>query len=209
MPRTRIKVCGIRSLEIALAAVEAGADALGFMFVKSSVRSIDPDAAAEIMWALPPMVTTVGVFMNASVDTFSDFEEACPTHYAQLHGNEDEATVKACGPAIKTVRFDRATIGRELDRWSAVEEVDAILVDVATPPDGSAPDWAGLAAAAERCTTPIILSGHLTAQTVAPAIRAVRPYAVDVSAGVEVEPGVKDPSLIEAFCRAVAAADRD
>lgn len=209
VPRTRIKVCGIRSLDIALAAVDAGADALGFMFVKSSARSIDPEAAAEIMWGLPPMVTSVGVFMNASVDTFSDFEELCPTHYAQLHGNEDEATVKACGPAIKTVRFDPATIRHDLERWSVIEEVDAILVDVVAPPDGSTPDWVGLAAATNECATPIILSGDLNPATVGAAIRAVRPYAVDVSSGVEVDRGVKDPALIEAFCDSVRAADQD
>jgi phosphoribosylanthranilate isomerase len=78
MPRTRIKICGVRNAEIAHAAVDAGADAVGFMFVRSSVRAIDPDDAAEIMWSLPPMVTTVGVFMNASVDTFLEFEERCP-----------------------------------------------------------------------------------------------------------------------------------
>jgi phosphoribosylanthranilate isomerase len=201
--RTRIKVCGIRTLEAALAAVDAGADAIGFMFVRSSVRSIEAQEAAEIMWALPPMVTTVGVFMNASVDTFVEIEEVCPTHYAQLHGNEDEATVRACGPVIKTIRYDPGTIARGLDHWGQIDEVDAVLVDV-----GANPDWKALAAAAQDARVPLVISGDLTPANVGEAIRVVRPYAVDISGGVESEPGVKDRSLIEAFCVAVKDADR-
>lgn len=208
MARTRIKVCGIRTIDAALAAVEAGADAVGFMFVRSSARAIDPAEAADIMWALPPMVTTVGVFMNASVDTFTDIEETCPTHYAQLHGNEDEATVKACGPAIKSIRYDPATIARELERWSEIDEVDAVLIDMQIGPNGEAPDWAGLAAATENARIPLIVSGDLTPSNVGDAIRLVRPFAVDVSAGVEQERGVKDAGLIDAFCSAVREADR-
>ncbi len=208
MARTRIKVCGVRTIDAALAAVESGADAIGFMFVRSSVRAIDAEEAADIMWALPPMVTTVGVFMNASVDTFADIEEICPTHYAQLHGNEDEATVRACGPVIKTVRYDPASIARDVERWSALDDVDAILIDVPVGADGAAPDWPSLASALEHCRTPLILSGDLTPANVAHAIRAVRPFAVDVSGGVERERGVKDPELIQTFCAAVEEADR-
>jgi phosphoribosylanthranilate isomerase len=208
MPRTRIKICGVRTPEAAAAAVSAGADAIGFMFVRNSVRAIQPEAAAEIMWGLPPLITTVGVFMNASVDTFADIEEVCPTHYAQLHGNEDEATVRACGPAIKAVRYDAATIRADLERWSAIEEVDAILVDGGAGGEGQSFDWAGLRAALDGVEAPIILAGGLTPSNVAEAIRAVRPFAVDVSSGVERERGEKDPALIEAFCDAVRAADR-
>jgi len=207
MPRTRIKICGVRTLEIAKAAVDAGADAVGFMFVRNSVRAIDPAAAAAIMWGLPPMVTTVGVFMNASVDAFADIEEQCPTHYAQLHGSEDVPTVRACGPAIKAVRYDAATIRAELEKWDALDEVDAILVDGSAGGEGTSFDWAGLRAAMEGVATPVILAGGLTPENVGGAIRAVRPFAVDVSSGVERERGEKDPALIEAFCRAVRQAD--
>jgi len=208
MPRTRIKICGVKTPDIARAAIDAGADAIGFMFVRSSPRYIEPEAAAQIMWGLPPMLTTVGVFMNASVDAFSDIEEVCPTHYAQLHGNENEPAVRDCGPAIKAVRYEAATIAQELARWSAIDEVDAILVDGSAGGAGESFDWAGLKAAMEGIQTPIILAGGLTAQNVADAIRIVRPYAVDVSSGVERERGVKDPALIEAFCEAVRAADQ-
>lgn len=206
MARTRIKICGIRTLDDALAAVESGADALGFMFVRSSARAIDPESAAEIMWALPPMVTTVGVFMNASIDTFADFEEQCPTHFAQLHGNEDEPTVRACGPAIKTIRYHADSIAADLERWGGVDEVDAVLVDVASPEPEA--EWEHLAAVSERVPVPLILAGDLNPGNVGLAIRTVRPFAVDVSAGVESSPGVKDPALIEALCDAVREADR-
>ncbi len=208
MPRTRIKICGVRTATIAAAAIDAGADAIGFMFVRSSPRFIEPEAAAEIMWGLPPMLTTVGVFMNASVDAFSDIEEVCPTHYAQLHGNENEPTVRDCGPAIKAIRYDAATIRRELERWSALDEVDAILVDGSAGGAGETFDWPGLRAAMDGIPTPLILAGGLTAANVGDAIRAVRPFAVDVSSGVERERGEKDPALIDAFCAAVREADR-
>lgn len=207
MPRTRIKVCGIRTLDAAMAAVDSGADAIGFVFIRSSARAIEPENAADIMWSLPPMVTTVGVFMNASVDTFADIEELCPTHYAQLHGSEDEATVKACGPAIKTVRFAHAALRQEMERWAALDEVDAILID-AVGVGGADPDWKAISSAAAGLRTPVILSGDLTPANVAAAVRIVQPYSVDVSAGVERERGVKDPELIDAFCAAVRAADR-
>ncbi len=207
MPRTRIKICGIRSADIAAAAIEAGADAIGFVFVRSSPRYIEPEAAFELALGLPPMVTTVGVFMNASVDAFSDIEEACPTHCAQLHGNESEPTVRDCGPAIKAVRYDAATIRSELERWSAMDEVEAILVDGQAGGSGESFDWQGLRDAMNGIATPIILAGGLTPSNVGEAIRIVRPYAVDVSSGVERDKGEKDPTLIEAFCRAVRAAD--
>jgi len=208
--RTRIKICGIRTADIAHAAIEAGADALGFVFVRSSARFVEPETAADIMWSLPPMVTTVGVYMNASIDTFSDIEELCPTHYAQLHGNEDEPTVRACGPAIKAIRYDAATIRDDLQRWSAIDEVDSILVDGSAGGEGVGLDWSGLAAAVQEVglTIPLILAGGLRPDNIAEAIRIVRPYAVDVSSGVERDRGDKDPALIEAFCQAAREADR-
>lgn len=208
MPRTRIKICGIRDAESALAAVEAGADAVGFVFVQSSVRAIDPDDAAAIMAGLPPFVSTVGVFVNAPLEKFLDVEEACPTNFVQFQGNEDPGLVRQCGPSLfKAVRFDPATIAAELKLWDSIDEVDAILIDGSAGGEGVAFDWAALAPHLERVSKPIILAGGLTPENVGEAIRAVRPYAVDVSSGVERERGVKDPSLMEAFCRAVREAD--
>lgn len=209
MPRTRVKICGIKDLETALVAADAGADAIGFVFVKSSPRHIDPLEAADIMFALPPMVASVGVFMNHSVQAFADIEEQCPTTHTQLHGNEDEKTAAACGPAIKAIRFEEDTIDAELARWHAVDEVEAIMIDSPTPGAGVAFDWAALAPRVQGAEKPIILAGGLTPSNVGEAIRLVRPYAVDVSSGVERERGVKDPTLIEAFLDAVRRADAD
>jgi phosphoribosylanthranilate isomerase len=209
MARTRVKICGIRTVEAAHAAVAAGADAIGFVFVRSSPRSMEPEAAWEIIGALPPFTTTVGVFVNASLDTFSDVEERCPTNYAQLQGNEDVPLVRQCGPGvIKAVRFHPDTIDAELSRWDAIEEVDAILIDGSAGGEGSTFDWSALAVRTGAVSKPIILAGGLTPRNVGEAIRAVRPFAVDVSSGVERERGVKDPLLIAEFCRAVQDADR-
>ena len=209
MPRTRIKICGIRDADHAAAAADAGADAVGFVFVRTSARFIEPDAAWKIIGTLPPLVSSVGVFVNASLDTFSDIEELCPTTYSQLQGSEPERLVRECGPGvIKAVRFDPATIESELRRWDAIEEVDAILIDGSAGGEGAAFDWSLLKPHLAAIAKPIILAGGLTPQNVAQAIREIRPFAVDVSSGVEREKGVKDPTLIESFCRAVHGADR-
>jgi len=209
MPRTRIKICGIRDDDALYAAAEAGADAVGFMFVKSSVRYIQPEEAYALMTALPPFMSSVAVVADPDIDEFSDIEEACPTTYTQLHGNETEKAVKALGPdVIKAVKFDPATIAAELAKWEANDDVFAILIDGSTGGAGIALDWELLSSHTDNLTKPLILAGGLNPGNVAAAIRAIRPYAVDVSSGVERERGVKDAELIEAFCEAVREADR-
>lgn len=209
MQRTRIKICGIRDDDALLAAADAGADAVGFMFVPASPRYVDPHDAFELMSLAPIFVATVGVFADLDPDAFSDMEEICPTTYSQLHGQEPERVVRACGPdIIKAVRFDPATIDADLNRWSQVDEVSAILVDGSAGGQGVAFDWAALAPLIETCAKPVILAGGLNPGNVAAAIRACRPWGVDVSSGVERERGVKDPDLIAAFCEAVREADR-
>lgn len=208
MRRTRIKICGVRDADAALAAAESGADAVGFVFVRSSPRWIEPAEAWRIFARLPPFVSTVGVFVNATVDDYSDVEEVCPTDFGQLHGEEPEETVRQCGPrVIKAVRFDPATIDAELARWSQVDEVDAILVDGSAGGAGVSLDWHALARAAQACSKPLVLAGGLSPENVGEAIRVVRPFAVDVSSGVERATGLKDAGLIRAFCRAVRRAD--
>ncbi|USN99266.1 MAG: phosphoribosylanthranilate isomerase [Phycisphaeraceae bacterium] len=208
--RTRVKICGIRDRAAALAAAEAGADAVGFVFVGGSKRSIEPEDAAEIMYALPPMVTSVGVVRDLSVDEFCDLEQRCPCELMQMHGSESEKTVATCGPGIiRGIRFDPATIASELKRWSRMAEVGAILVDGSAGGEGESFEWARLGDAVGEMVVPkpIIVAGGLHADNVADAIRAVRPWAVDVSSGVESEPGVKDHGAIRAFCEAVHTAD--
>lgn len=209
MPRTRIKICGIRDVDTALAAADAGADAIGFMFHPKSVRFIEPEEAADIAVMLPPLVSTVAVFVNPTLERFMDIEEACPTTHTQLHGEESEELVRECAPVIKAVRFDPGTIAADLKRWSAMPEVDAILVDGSAGGQGETFDWSALAAVRDReqIDTPLIIAGGLTPANVGEAIRAVRPWGVDVSSGVECSPGQKDIAMIEAFCAAVLKAD--
>jgi phosphoribosylanthranilate isomerase len=208
MGRTRIKVCGLRDESAVEAAVEAGADAVGFVLVESSTRFIEPEHAADLMMLLPPMVTAVGVVADLSVDAFCDLEQRFPAPLMQLHGSENTKTVAACGPGvIKGVRFAPATIEADLARWNAVDEVDAILIDGSAGGEGTAFDWAALAPLLGPLGKPLFLAGGLTPDNVARAIAALHPYAVDVSTGVESAPGVKDTALIEAFCAAVRRAD--
>jgi phosphoribosylanthranilate isomerase len=210
MARTRIKICGVRDEESAFAAADAGADAIGLVFYPQSPRYIEPDEAWQLVGMLPPFVSSVGLFVNADIDRFMMIEEECPTDMSQLHGHEPEDLVKQCGPnVIKAVRFDPTTIADDLERWDRIDEVDAILVDGSAGGQGTSFDWTKLAAARERLSKPLILAGGLNSENVGEAIRVVRPFAVDVSSGVESSPGVKDLDMIEAFCRAVRRADAE
>lgn len=204
--RTRIKVCGVRSYEIAMAAVDAGADAIGFVFTRNSPRFIEPGEAYEIMASLPPMVVTVGVFSDQTIEELTDAEEACPTNYSQLDGAETDRFVRQAGPdVIRTIRFDEDSTAQALLNWDAVDEVGAIRVDGL---DGGAFDWGRLAPMLDDVAKPILLAGGLDCDNVREAVRLVRPYAVDVLGGVEAAAGELDVEKIEEFCRAVREADR-
>lgn len=207
MSRTRVKVCGIRTEDALFAAADEGADAVGFMFVKDSPRYIEPEAAADLLGLLPTFVSSVAVYADPDPDAFAEAEQTCPATYTQLHGAEDVRLVRACGPdVIKAVRFDPATIAQEMARWGEVDEVSAILVDGSAGGLGVAFDWTLLAPHIDACPKPVILAGGLMPDNVAAAIRACRPWGVDVSSGVERERGVKDAGLIAAFCEAVRRA---
>lgn len=209
MSRTRVKVCGITNFDDAAAAIELGADAIGFVFVEGSPRVIDPDDAAEILDALPPFVSAVGVVRDLDVDAFCELEQRCPCHMMQLHGQEDEKTVAACGPSIiKAFRYDPSTIRSQLDRWEEVDEVDAVLVDGSDGGRGEPFDWDELAGhLGQGYEKLVIVAGGLYAGNVGRAVHALRPYAVDVSSAVESEPGRKDHDKLAAFMRAVREAD--
>jgi phosphoribosylanthranilate isomerase len=210
MPRTRIKICGITNRDTMLAAADAGADAVGLVFIPTSPRWITPEAAWQLAGAAPPMLTTVGLTKDLSLDDFADIESVCPTAMSQLHGSEADDVVRELGPdVIKAVRFDPATIRGRLEHYASFDEIAAVLVDGSAGGMGETFDWAVLAEAKRGIDKPIIIAGGLTAQNVGVAIRTVRPFAVDVSSGVERERGVKDTGLIHAFCDAVRAADRE
>lgn len=212
--RTRIKICGLRDGASVDAAVDAGADAVGFVLVPGTPRFVRPEDAYALGAGVGPLVTPVGVVRNLGVEAYCDLEERCPLPLMQLHGDEPEEVVRQCGPGvIKAIRVDpgddAATLAAVLARWASLEEVDALLVDGPSPGSGAAIDWSVLRAALDEVGPglPLFLAGGLTPDNVGEAVRTVRPFAVDVSSGVESSPGVKDPSRIAAFCAAVREAD--
>ncbi len=206
MARVRTKICGITTPDAALCAAEAGADAIGLVFYPASPRAVSLQQAAAIQAVLPPFVTTVGLFVNPSVDAVRDALAAVPLDCLQFHGDESPAFCAGFGrPWIKAIRVRDAasvTAGR-LDPYGAAQ---ALLLDTATAlPGGSGQsfDWSLVPGG---CLQPVILAGGLDPSNVQDAIRQARPYAVDVSSGVESAPGRKDATLIQSFMRAVLAA---
>lgn len=197
----RVKICGITNLSDALAAVDAGADALGFMFYNRSKRSVTADVVAKITRELPPFILRVGVFVDPSADQVQETAVRCGLTTLQFHGSE---TPEFCSqftlPVIKAFRLTDKSSLDQLGRYHAT----AWLLDSAVPDQlggtGQKGDWA-LAHAATKLGRPVILAGGLTPQNVKQAVREVRPYAVDVSSGVESAPGRKDHQLLRLFIR--------
>ena len=206
MSAVRSKICGITRIEDALAAVEAGADAIGLVFYARSPRAVNVLQARAIIAALPPFVTTVGLFVNASRCELNELLEAVPLDLLQFHGDESPADCEGFNrPWIKALRVRPGDdLEAECRRYA---NANGILLDtyVAGVPGGTgeAFDWSLVPA---RLSKPIILAGGLSADNVGEAIARVRPYAVDVSGGVEQAKGIKDPARIEAFMRAVRQA---
>jgi len=206
--RTRIKICGITNHDDAQAAINNGADAIGFIFVKDTPRYIAPDTAADIMFNLPPMTSAIGVVQVESIDQFCEIEQKCPCHTFQLHGKEPVELVQQCGPGvIKAFKYEEVTIKSQLDRWAKVDAIDALLIDGSEGGQGQPFDWTKLAPFLENYNKDIIIAGGLDASNVGQVIKACRPYAVDISTGVESKPGIKDHQKIEALCNAVRLAD--
>ena len=203
---TRVKICGITAAEDAALAVEAGADALGFVFVPGTPRYIDPEGAAAIIAALPPLVAAVGVFLDQPLDEVLAVAAACRLEVVQLHGHESAAYSR--GLPVRVIKAIRV---RGPESLGALEgyPAQAFLLDafVEGQPGGTgvAFPWA-LAREAKRHGR-IILSGGLRPETVAEAVRTVRPFGVDVSSGVERRPGQKDPEKVREFIVAVRHAD--
>ena len=222
MPRTRIKICGVRDVATAAAAVEAGADAVGLVFVERSPRRVDVDEAHRIVRSLPAFVQPVGLFSDAPWQQVRDLADAVGVRTIQLHGREGPGYIARLRHLriIKALGFEAGRVAEQLDPWrSGVTNLAGILLD--TPPasathgdltggSGVSFDWSALADLERQdvfhTLPPRILAGGLTAENVADAIAAVKPFAVDVSSGVESERGVKDPAKIRAFCEAVMTA---
>jgi phosphoribosylanthranilate isomerase len=195
----RVKICGITSRDDARAAVEAGADALGFVFVEGTPRWIEPEAAAAITAELPPFITAVGVFADRTTSEIERIAAVSGISVAQLHGDEPpEACVQLRIPFVKAIRIAREG---DLAHLAAYKEARAFVLDAYDPArlggTGRTFPWAIAREAARQHR--IVLAGGLTPDNVAEAIAQVRPYAVDVSSGVETSPGRKDHRKLRAF----------
>ncbi len=196
----RVKICGITNLEDARHASTCGADALGFVFDPGSPRFINPDLARRIIADLPPLMTSVGLFVNETPARIREMVDFCGLNTVQLHGDEepDQCNYPPCR-VIKALR-----LRQQMDSGLfAAYQVSALLLDAYIPDQfggtGQRCDWQQAAAIAAQRR--IILAGGLNPENVAEAVRQVHPYGVDVSSGVEKQPGLKDPEKVARFIR--------
>jgi phosphoribosylanthranilate isomerase len=214
---TRVKVCGITSLDDARMAVSAGADALGFIFVEDTPRFVTPEQVATIVKRLPPFVTPVGVFWNHPAGHVKAAIEACGLRAVQFHGDETPEDCQGYSvPVIKTIKLPPASTIEGLPEFRISERfgaflyrkvVAAYLLDSQarwSEGEGREPlEWRSIRLMADISPDvtkpPVILSGGLTPENVATAVGIVRPFAVDVNSGVEARPGRKDPDKVRRF----------
>ncbi|HSQ21420.1 MAG TPA: phosphoribosylanthranilate isomerase [Coriobacteriia bacterium] len=208
MHRTRIKICGLTRPEDAVVAVAAGADALGVVLAPSR-RQVTLDQAAAVFADVPPLVARIGVFVDARADDVWEAVARLGLSAVQYHGAEAPETCEVAPvPVIKALRVGPGFDASAADAYRDV--VSALLLDTLVPGEqggtGVAFDWNDVAERIPRWAA-VILAGGLTPGNVGDGIRALRPYAVDVSSGVESAPGIKDHALIRSFCAAVRAAD--
>ena len=205
--RTRIKICGLTREADVDAAVEAGADAVGFVLYDKSPRYVDAARAGVLACRLPPFVTPVLLLVNASFVQVHSALQAVPNALLQFHGDESPADCESVGRPY--VRAARMAPGFDLlDFTSSFASAQAMLVDAHVEGYGGGGqvfDWSLLP---RQLSRPMILSGGLHPGNVADGVRAVRPWAVDVSSGVEVGKGLKDAGLMRQFCQVVREADR-
>ncbi|WP_305857802.1 phosphoribosylanthranilate isomerase [Balneatrix alpica] len=205
--RTRVKICGICRIEDAQAAIAAGADALGWVFYPPSKRAVSLEQAAAMTASLPPFVERVGLFVDDERQRVEQIIQRVSLSLLQFHGDESPEYCESFAlPYIKAIRMrPGVNLAAEAQRYQSAR---ALLVDTYQPgvPGGTGQvfDWQSLPA---QFSKPLILAGGLTASNVAQAIMQVRPYAVDVSGGVEAQPGQKDASLISAFMQEVGRGD--
>ena len=210
MSRVKVKICGVRSLEEAQSAVDAGADALGFNFWSPSARYIEPHAARDVIERIPPTVCTVGVFVNEEANRIVDIASELGLSAVQLHGDESPEFCERL-TSIKTFKTIKAIrVGQDFD-LSVIESyrVNMVLLDSSSEGSyggtGRKFDWR--IAIEAKHLAPIILAGGLTIDNVWDAITEVRPAAIDVCSGVEAEPGRKDMDKLQGFMAMAALAN--
>jgi phosphoribosylanthranilate isomerase len=200
---TRIKICGITRVEDALAAAYSGADALGLVFYDKSPRYVTPKQAAQLAAAIPPFVTLVGLFVNANAEAVQEILQQVPLDVLQFHGEEEQNfCAQFDRPYLKAVRVKN---GVDLVQYTArYKDAQGLLLDAFIEGThggtGVSFDWTLIP---HNLPLPVVLSGGLHVNNVANAIKQVRPWAVDVSSGVEAAKGIKDAAKIAAFINEV------
>jgi phosphoribosylanthranilate isomerase len=202
----KVKICGITNVEDGLAAAEAGADALGFIFYERSPRYVSIEKAAVLIRNLPAEIVKVGVFVDADEEIIFRAIAECGLNLLQFHGVESpEYCVQFGLMSMKAFQVRDAESLSQLADF----KTDAWLLDAYSPDKlggtGERFNW-DLAVKAQKLGRPIFLAGGLTADNVAEAVKQVQPYAVDVSSGVEASPGKKDQGKVRAFIQAAKAA---
>jgi phosphoribosylanthranilate isomerase len=215
--RTRIKICGLTRNEDVRAAIEAGADAIGFVFYPKSPRYIFPELAEHLISVVPPFVTTTGLFVNATPDEVAIIIEKAPVSLLQFHGDETieqcvAAAARVNRPFMRAIRVDSSMSAADLlkceaDYRSASPLFAGLLLDAFVDGYGGGGkvfDWSVIP---KELAPRLVLSGGLNVQNVTDALVRVRPYAVDVSSGVEAAKGIKDAAKIRAFINAVRTAE--
>jgi phosphoribosylanthranilate isomerase len=215
--RTRIKICGLSRQDEIHAAVECGADAIGLVFYPKSPRYVSPETAAELAACVPPFVATVGLFVNPTVEEVAQVVAQVPLSLLQFHGDETPEQCAAISSAVNRpfarairVHADMAPgdlLKYEQDYRAASTHFAGLLLDAFVDGYGGGGkvfDWSLIP---KELAPRVVLSGGLNMQNVAEAIARVRPYAVDVSSGVERSKGIKDIPSIRAFIKAVRQAD--
>ncbi len=198
----KVKICGITNLADGQAAIDAGADALGFVFYEKSPRAITIEAASEIIRELPPFIIKVGVFVDASPEVVMRAASSCDLTMLQFHGNEGPDFCRQFGlMSMKALRVrDESSLQTLLEYSTDAWLLDAYSAD-SMGGTGQTFNW-DLATQAQSWGRPIFLAGGLTPENVAQAVGRVRPFGVDVSSGVEASPGKKDHDKVRAFVRA-------
>ena len=200
MSKTLVKICGLRSYEAARIAVEAGAAFIGFVFVPSSRRYIDPEEAARIVNALPPSpVKAVGVFVDAPLAEVNEIAEFCSLDYVQLHGHEDAAYARQVArPVIKAYRYGDNFLAEEAEHYPAEMILLDSFVQGAAGGTGKTFAWQEASHETASLSKPLLVAGGISEHNLSQVVEAFHPYGVDVSGSLE-EQGEKSVSLIEAF----------
>jgi phosphoribosylanthranilate isomerase len=203
---TRVKICGVTRVEDARVAWAAGADALGLNFYPRSPRYVTPETAAALARTRPALGSVVGVFVNESPDVIRARVRDCGLTSVQLHGDEPPEACSGYGvPVIKALRVRGPEDVERARTYVGAGEVATLLLDGAAPGYGGGGvgfDWS-LVARLAGAGVPVLVAGGLNPDNVQQAVRATRPYGVDVASGVEVSPGIKDADAVRAFVRAV------